>query len=60
VDFCKNVVNLRKLIARVYSKNVASIKVLEKNGFKLVGRLEKNFYVPYFGYDDELIYERFL
>ncbi|WP_297501985.1 GNAT family N-acetyltransferase, partial [Thermococcus sp.] len=33
---------LRKLYARVYEPNVASIRVLEKNGFELAGRLRKH------------------
>ena len=33
--------NLRKVYARVYEPNVASIRVLEKNGFELAGRLRE-------------------
>lgn len=51
--------NLRKVYARVYEPNTASIKVLEKNGFKLVGRLKKHHHVPGYGFVDELIFERF-
>jgi ribosomal-protein-alanine N-acetyltransferase len=51
--------NLRKVYARVYEPNKASIRVLEKNGFELVGKLRKHSYVPGHGYVDELIYERF-
>lgn len=51
--------NLRKLYTHVYEPNRASIRVLEKNGFKLVGRLKKHVYLPDYGYVDELIYERF-
>lgn len=49
--------NLRKVYARVYEPNVGSRKVLEKNGFKLVGRLRQNVYVPGYGYVDELFYD---
>ncbi|ACS33817.1 GNAT family N-acetyltransferase [Thermococcus gammatolerans] len=51
--------NLRKLYARVFSSNVASARVLEKNGFRLVGRLRKHQYVPGEGFVDVLIYELF-
>ena len=51
--------NLRKVYARVYEPNVASIRVLEKNGFELVGRLRKHHHVPGYGFVDELIFERF-
>ncbi len=49
--------NLRKLYARVYEPNVASIKVLEANGFKLAGRLSRYHHVPGKGYVDVLMYE---
>lgn len=49
--------NLRKLYTYVYEPNRASIRVLEKNGFKLAGRLEEHTYLPGYGYVDELIYE---
>jgi len=49
--------NLRKLYARVYEPNEASIKVLESNGFKLAGRLRRHHHVPGAGYVDMLIYE---
>lgn len=49
--------NLRKVYARVYEPNVGSRKVLEKNGFKLVGRLRKNVYIPGYGYVDELFFD---
>jgi len=51
--------NLRKVYARVYAPNEASIKVLEKNGFELVGRLRKHHHVPGYGFVDELIFEKF-
>ncbi|WP_048148513.1 GNAT family N-acetyltransferase [Palaeococcus ferrophilus] len=49
--------NLRKVYARVYEPNVGSRKVLEKNGFKLVGKLRQNVHVPGYGYVDELFYD---
>ncbi len=49
--------NLRKLYAFVLEPNSASIKVLEKNGFRQTGRLRKHRYVPGIGYVDMLIYE---
>nr|WP_048058324.1 GNAT family protein [Pyrococcus yayanosii] len=52
-------INLRKVIARVYAPNKASIRVLEKNGFILVGRLREHVYVPGHGFVDVLFYERF-
>ncbi|MBP1912919.1 GNAT family N-acetyltransferase [Thermococcus stetteri] len=51
--------NLRKVYARVYEPNVASIRVLEKNGFELTGRMRKHHYVPGYGFVDEVIFERF-
>ena len=51
--------NLRKVCARVYEPNVASIRVLEKNGFQLAGRLRKHHHIPGYGFVDELIFERF-
>ena len=51
--------NLRKVYARVYEPNVASIRVLEKNGFELAGRLRKHHHVPGYGFVDELIFEKF-
>ena len=51
--------NLRKVYARVYEPNVPSIRVLEKNGFELAGRLRKHHHVPGYGFVDELIFERF-
>jgi len=51
--------NLRKVYARVYEPNTASIRVLEKNGFELVGRLKEHHHVPGYGFVDEMIFERF-
>jgi RimJ/RimL family protein N-acetyltransferase len=49
--------DLNKVYARVKEPNIASIRVLEKNGFKLVGRLRKHTFVPKYGYVDELIFD---
>ncbi|USG99643.1 GNAT family N-acetyltransferase [Thermococcus argininiproducens] len=49
--------NLNKIWTRVYEPNKASQRVLEKNGFKFVGRLRKHVYLPEFGYVDELHYD---
>ncbi|AMQ18037.1 GNAT family N-acetyltransferase [Thermococcus peptonophilus] len=51
--------NLRKVYARVYEPNIASIRVLEKNGFELVGRMKKHSHIPGYGFVDELIFEKF-
>ena len=49
--------NLNKIWARVMEPNKASQRVLEKNGFRLVGRLRKHEYVPEMGYVDVLLYD---
>ena len=59
LDYAFRWLNLRKVYARVCEPNVASIRVLEKNGFELVGRLRKHHHVPGYGFVDELIFERF-
>ncbi|NJE42096.1 GNAT family N-acetyltransferase [Thermococcus sp. GR6] len=51
--------NLRKVYAHVYESNGASIRILEKNGFKLAGRWRKHQYVPGEGFVDVLCYEIF-
>jgi len=51
--------NLRKVYAYVYAPNEPSIKVLEKNGFSVAGRLKEHHYLPGEGFVDELILERF-
>ncbi|WP_367883519.1 GNAT family N-acetyltransferase [Thermococcus peptonophilus] len=50
---------MRKVYARVYEPNIASIRVLEKNGFELVGRMKKHSHIPGYGFVDELIFEKF-
>ena len=56
-EFAFENMNLEKLYTFVHENNGASITVLEKNGFSLVGRLKKHAYVPKHGYVDVLIYE---
>ncbi|WP_234394483.1 GNAT family N-acetyltransferase [Thermococcus piezophilus] len=50
--------NLHKVWAKVHADNVPSIRVLEKNGFVLAGRLRDHVWNDG-RYVDELIYERF-
>ncbi len=50
---------LGKIYAHVFETNLPSIRVLEKNGFQLAGRLRRHQYVPGEGFVDVLIYERF-
>jgi ribosomal-protein-alanine N-acetyltransferase len=50
--------NLKKVYARVFEPNIASSKVLEKNGFQLVGRMRKHQFVPEIGFVDMLLYEK--
>ncbi|WP_324735806.1 GNAT family protein [Thermococcus sp. SY098] len=59
LEYCFKWLNLRKVYARVYEYNVASQRVLEKNGFKLVGRLKKHVHIPEEGFADVLFYELF-
>ena len=55
VDFGFNVLNLHRVYATVHPENVASIRVLEKVGMTLEGRLRENLlYDGVFG--DSLIY----
>lgn len=49
---------LVKVYARVFEPNVASSRVLEKNGFKLAGRMRKHQFIPEIGFVDMLIYEK--
>lgn len=51
------VFNLRKLTAVVYGPNIASVKMLEKNGFRKAVTFSKHVFVEGKGYVDELIYE---
>ncbi len=49
--------NLREVTATVYGPNVASIRVLEKNGFRQAVRFTSHVHVEGYGYVDELIYQ---
>ncbi len=51
--------NLRKLYALVFEPNVASIRVLEKTGFRNVGKYHSHVFVPGKGFVDELMFEAF-
>ena len=51
--------NLRKLVSSVMAPNIASMRVLEKNGFSRVGTFRENGYVPGVGWADEVYYELF-
>lgn len=57
VSYAFDWLNLRKLYARVFEGNTPSIRVLERNGFTLAGRLREHQYVPGEGFVDVLIYE---
>lgn len=54
-----NVLNLRKIYAFVKDGNIGSVKVLQKNGFIGVGRFREHDYIPYEGFRDLLIFEKF-
>lgn len=58
VEYCFNVLNLRKIIASAYEPNVASIRVLEKNGFKMNGRQEEHLFIENHGFVDSLYFEK--
>ena len=49
---------LHKLHANVVGANIGSIRILEKNGFELVGRL-KDYYIIEDKYYDEMFFEKF-
>ncbi len=51
-------INLRKVYATVNDGNAASSRVLEKNGYSLVGRMKKHNYISNIGFADMLIYEK--
>ncbi|MEM0156246.1 MAG: GNAT family N-acetyltransferase [Thermoplasmataceae archaeon] len=57
VEYAFDYLNLRKLHSSVLEPNIASIKVLRKNGFKEMGRFQKNGYIPGNGYADEIYFE---
>ena len=50
---------LRKLHSSAFEPNTGSIRVLEKNGFKEIGRFHRDSYVPGYGYVDEIHFEVF-
>lgn len=57
-DFAFDSLNLHKLHARVVSPNIGSIRVLEKNGFKLEGCLKDYFFIDN-SYYDEMLFGKF-
>ena len=57
-DYAFSHMNLRKIYATVNDGNAASSRVLEKNGFSLVGRMKSHNHLPGLGFVDNLIYER--
>jgi RimJ/RimL family protein N-acetyltransferase len=56
-EFAFENMNLEKVYTFVHETNGASLSVLEKNRFTLVGRLRRHAYVPKYGYVDVLVYE---
>lgn len=50
-DFAFDTLNLHKLHARVVGANIGSIRVLEKNGFKLEGCLKDYYFIDNSYYD---------
>jgi ribosomal-protein-alanine N-acetyltransferase len=54
-DFSFDSLKLHKIHARVVDANVGSMRVLEKNGFKLEGRLKDHFFIDG-SYYDEMLY----
>lgn len=57
-DFAFDLLKLHKLHARVADANIGSIRVLEKNGFKLEGRIEDYFFIDG-SYYDEMLFGKF-
>ena len=57
--FASDSLNLHKLHARVVDANIGSIRVLEKNGYKLEGRL-KDYYFIDGSYYDGMLFGKFL
>lgn len=57
VKYAFEYLNLRKLHSSVMEPNTASSRVLVKNGFRELGRYQKNGYIPGYGYVDEIYYE---
>lgn len=57
--YCFEELNLRKIVSNALEPNRGSVRVLEKTGFKNVGRLKAQTYVPGYGFVDELMFELF-
>lgn len=58
VEYCFNVLNMRKITANAYEPNTGSIRVLEKNGFKMNGRQEEHLFIENHGFVDSLYFEK--
>ncbi len=59
IDYSFKRMNLRKLHSSVYEPNTGSIRVLQKNGFREIGRRSKHVFVEGHGYVDEILFELF-
>ena len=59
MKYAFEILKLRKLHSSVFEPNTGSIRVLEKNGFKEIGRFHRDGYVPGYGYVDEIYFEVF-
>lgn len=57
-DFAFDSLNLHKLHARVVHANIGSVRVLEKNGFELEGRLRDYYFIDG-SYYDSLLFGKF-
>lgn len=57
LEYCFEYLNLRKVFAKVFEPNIPSRRVLEKNGFRYIGRFRKHKYVAGEGYVDVLLFE---
>lgn len=55
ISYCDETLNLNKIYATTSSNNQLSIKLLEKHGFKLDGRLREHYWIEETRYD-QLIY----
>lgn len=59
MDYARHTLNLRKIYAFVKGSNIASSRVLEKNGFQSCGAFKEHEYVPGKGFVDLIAYEKF-
>lgn len=54
-DFAFEILNLHKLHGSVVDANIGSARILEKNGYKLEGRLKDHYYIENKYYDSLLL-----